>query len=337
MDARQVPVLVVEESSCDMPVLESAYKAPFYLRNKHLSTVLLSLFRKVEGVDYKRERINTPDDDFLDLDWVETGADRLMIVLHGLEGSSERHYSKGVVKYFVAHGWDGLAWNARGCSGEMNKQPRMYHHADIADLETTIEYALHKKNYKDLVLVGSSMGGAIVLNYLIHTSKPIPKQLRAAVAISAPIDVGGSAKELEKPGNSFYLNRFMSKLKEKMKEKAIKYPELIDVTGLDDIKLFSEFDNRYTAPLHGFKSADDFYSKASSKNFLDRIKIPTLLMIAEDDPFMPESCYPFDQAKTSEHLYIEVPKYGGHVGFPWKGIQSSWMEIRALEFVENFI
>lgn len=298
---------------------------------------MLSMFRKVDGVEYLRERIITPDDDFLDLDWVENGSDRLMIVLHGLEGSSERHYSKGVVKHFVANGWDGLAWNARSCSGAMNKQPRMYHHADIADLETTIEHALSKKNYKDLVLVGSSMGGAIVLNYLIHTKTIIHKQLRAAVAISAPVDVGGSAKELEKPGNAFYLNRFMGKLKNKMAEKASMYPELIDTNGLDTIKLFSEFDSRYTAPLHGFKDADDFYKQASCKNHLGKISLPTLLLISEDDPFMPSSCYPYEAAEQSEDVYLEVPKHGGHVGFPWKGIQSSWMEIRALEFAEKFI
>ena len=320
-----------------MPVIQSSYKAPFYLRNKHLSTIIPSMFRKVYGVDYVRERIATPDDDFLDLDWVENGSDRLMIVLHGLEGSSERHYSKGIVKHFVDHGWDGLAWNARSCSGEMNKQPRMYHHADISDLKTTIEHALRKNNYKDLVLVGSSMGGAIVLNYLIHASKPLPMQLRAAVALSAPIDVGGSARELEKSGNAFYLNRFLSKLKVKIAEKASMYPELINTEGLADIKLFSEFDNRYTAPLHGFDDANDFYDKASSKNYLSEINIPTLLLIAQNDPFMPESCYPYEEASTNENLYLEVPKHGGHVAFPLKGIKSSWMEIRALEFVKNFI
>ena len=299
--------------------------------------MLPSMFRKVDGVIYERERIATPDNDFLDLDWVRSDNNRLVIILHGLEGSSERHYSKGAAKHFVAHGWDALAWNARSCSGEMNKQPRMYHHADIADIETTITHALAEKKYSAVALVGFSMGGAIILNYLSKSATPIPGQIRAAVAISAPIDVGGSARELEKPGNGFYLNRFINKLKRKIEQKAAIYPDLIDTKGLEDVTLFSEFDNRYTAPLHGFASADDFYEKASSQSTLEKIHIPSLLLIADNDPFMPESCYPYEVASKSDLVHLEVPKHGGHVGFPTKGIQRSWMEIRALDFIENFI
>lgn len=320
-----------------MPIIESTYKVPFYLRNKHLSTVLPSLFRKVEGVEYTRERIITPDDDFLDLDWVENGNDKAVIVLHGLEGNSERHYSKGIVKHFVAHGWDAIAWNARSCSGEMNRRPRMYHHADIADMETTIANVLGKKSYAHIALVGVSMGGAIILNYLSKTLQPIPSQVKAAVAISAPVDVGGSARELEKEGNGFYLNRFLKKLKRKIEHKSKMFPELINASNLEIIDSFFEFDDTFTAPLHGFANADDFYKNASSKSSLNRIKHPTLVLTAKNDPFMPASCYPYDEASGSKYVYLETPKYGGHVGFPINGIKDSWMEIRAFEFVENFI
>ena len=337
MAAQQVQVRAVGESWCSMPVIESAYKAPFYLRNKHLSTVLPSLFRTVNGVDYKRERITTPDNDFLDLDWIENGNNKVVIVLHGLEGNSERHYSLGIVKHFVANGWDAVAWNARSCSGEMNGQPRMYHHADIADLEITIERVLDKKNYEFIALVGVSMGGAIILNYLSKTLRTIPDQIKAAVAISAPVDVGDSARELEMKGNGFYLNRFLKKLKRKIEHKSKVFPDLINISNLEAIHSFSEFDDAYTAPLHGFVDANDFYRNASSKSHLKNISRPTLILTAKNDPFMPDSCYPFQEAKQSKYVYLEVPKHGGHVGFPINGIRDSWMEIRALEFVKNFI
>ena len=320
-----------------MPVIKSEYKAPLFLRNGHLSTILPSLFRKVEGVTYERERITTPDNDFLDLDWIRNANNRVVIVLHGLEGSSDRHYSKGVAKQFSANGWDVVAWNARSCSGEINTQPRLYHHADIKDIYTTITHVLNIQPYTQMALVGFSMGGAVVLNYLSKSTQ-IPPQIKVAVAISAPVDVGDSAKELEHPNQSFYLNRFIKKLKKKIEVKARMHPNVIDATDLEQVRTFSEFDTRFTAPLHGFANANDFYLHASAKSELCNLTIPTLLLIADNDPFMPDSCYPYEEAEASNNLYLEVPKHGGHVGFgPSAKDGSFWSERRAFEFIKGFI
>lgn len=318
-----------------MPIINSTYKPPFYLRNGHVSTILPSIFRKVEGIAYVRERIITPDDDFLDIDWIKKGNNKLVIVFHGLEGNSNRHYVKGVAKHFSANKWDVAAWNARSCSGEINKQPRLYHHGDVEDIETSINHIIAHNLYKEIALVGFSMGGAMILNYLSDSAVNRPTIISKAVVVSPPVEVGDSAKQLEKQSMTFYRKRFLSKLKVKMKQKSVMCPSFIKVDGIDKINTFAEFDDRYTAPLHGFVSTKEFYKNASSKHQLNRITIPTLLLIAKDDPFMPPSCYPLDEAKNHPNLYLELPEKGGHVGFPLKNHQHSWMEIRALEFIEK--
>jgi len=318
-----------------MPIINSTYKPPFYLRNGHVSTILLSMFRKVEGVAYTRERITTPDDDFLDIDWIKKDNKRLVLVLHGLEGNSHRHYVKGVAKHFSKNNWDVAAWNARSCSGEMNTQPRLYHHGDVADVVTTIDHIIKSNNYDEIALIGFSMGGAMVLNYISDFSVKLPALISKAVVISPPVEVGDSAVQLEKASMTFYRKRFLDKLKEKMKRKAIMHPGIVKVDGIDAITTFAEFDRRYTAPLHKFETTETFYRNATSKHQLGNINIPTLLLIAKDDPFMPPSCYPLEEAKTHPYLYLELTEKGGHVGFPIKNHQHSWMEIRALEFIEE--
>jgi predicted alpha/beta-fold hydrolase len=162
-----------------------------------------------------------------------------------------------------------------------------------------------------------------------------PQELVAAVAISAPVDVGASADELEKRKNHFYLSRFLKKIIKRIKLKAAQFPDLIDLTGVDNIKTFSEYDLRYTAPLNNCDSPAEFYKRASTLPVLNEIEIPTLLLIAKDDPFMPESCYPFSIAENHTLFHLEVPKRGGHVGFTKKSLADSWMEERALEFISE--
>jgi predicted alpha/beta-fold hydrolase len=258
----------------------------------------------------------------------------VVIIFHGLEGSSGRHYVKGMAKMLAQHDYSVVAVNSRSCSGEINKAPRLYHHADVADVELVINH-VRAKGYTCISLVGFSMGGAMVLNYLVETGTGLGSELSSAVAISSPVDLGDSARELEKSGNGFYLNKFLTKLKAKIRIKARQYPELIDIQGLEDIQSFSALDESYTAPLHGFIDADDFYAQASSRDKLKHINIPTLILIAENDPFMSESCYPFEEAEMLDKVFLEVPKGGGHIGFPLRGIKDSWMEVRALEFLEE--
>lgn len=317
-----------------MPLVSSQYKRPpFYLFNGHLETVVPSMFRKVAGT-YQRERLELTDGDFLDLDWMQGDNDKLVIISHGLEGSSDRHYSKGMATYFAQRGWDALAWNCRGCSGEMNRLPRFYHHGATEDIATVVDHAI-SKGYAQIALVGFSMGGSMSLKYVGERKGILPKEVKATVVFSVPCDLGCSARELDKPEKKFYLNRFLKKLEKKIRTKSIRFPELISAENFEQIKTFRDFDNRYTAPLHGFADADDFYTKASSGPHIPHINIPTLIVNALNDPFLPDACYPFDVARTHSYVHLETPNRGGHVGFSLSLGNTNWMEVRAFEFIST--
>lgn len=317
-----------------MPLIQSTYtRPPFYLFNGHLETVIPSMFRKVEG-SYERERMELVDGDFLDLDWIRSGRKKLVVISHGLEGNSERHYSKGMAQYFYQRGWDALAWNCRGCSGEMNRLPRFYHHGATEDIAAVIEHAI-SKDYEHIALVGFSMGGSMSLKYLGERKNSVSQVIKSAVVFSVPCHLGASANELDKPNKKFYLNRFLKKLEKKIRAKAIKFPDVISDEGFEQIKTFRAFDNRYTAPLHGFDNADDFYARASSGPHIPNIQLPTLIVNALNDPFLPEACFPYGVAKDHHYVYLETPPYGGHVGFSLSTQETNWMEVRAFEFISN--
>ncbi len=216
----------------------------------------------------------------------------------------------------------------------MNRLPRFYHHGTTEDLAAVIDHAIQKK-YARIALVGFSMGGSLSLKYLGERKERVPHQIKSAVAYSVPCDLGSSARELDKPNKKFYLHRFLKKLEKKIKAKALLFPDVISAEGFNIIKTFRDFDNRYTAPLHGFADADDFYSKASSGPYLSSITIPALIVNAINDPFLPQACYPFDIAKNHQFVHLETPERGGHVGFSLFGKTESWMEIRAFEFVNS--
>lgn len=318
-----------------MPLVESSYTPPFYLKNGHLATILPSSFRKVTDVHYSRERIFTTDGDFLDLDWSFNDlSDQLVIVSHGLEGSSHRPYVMGMVKYFHSQGWSALAWNCRSCSGELNNVPKFYHHGATEDLALVVDHALKKQIYRTIILVGFSMGGSMTLKYL--GEREVHETIRAGAVFSVPVDLQSSVDELAKGSNRFYRKRFLKKLALKIKFKANKFPNIIDATGIDQIRFFPEFDERYTAPLHGFRNAAEFYDKASSKHHLNTITIPTLLVNAYNDPFLPPECYPHNLCQSHDTLYLETPKYGGHVGFSMAGKENSYMEERAFNFISQY-
>jgi uncharacterized protein len=317
-----------------MPLIPSSYKTPpYFLFNSHAETIIPSIFRKVVG-DYERERLELVDGDFIDIDWMRSNNKKLVIISHGLEGSSERHYSKGMAKYFYDRDWDALAWNCRGCSGVMNRLPRFYHHGATEDIAAVIDHVIQLK-YEHITLVGFSMGGSMSLKYVGERRGMLPTQVRSAVTFSVPCDLKSSATELDKPSKKFYLNRFLKKLEKKIRAKSALFPEQISTAGLEKIKTFREFDNKYTAPLHGFADADDFYAKASSGPYIHSIEIPTLIVNALNDPFLPDECYPVEIAKNHLNVYLETPSRGGHVGFSLYGTSESWMERRAYEFAER--
>ena len=319
-----------------MPIIKnSSYQAPPFFKNGHVSTIIPSLFRKISGVHYQRERFILSDNDFLDLDWLNKGNKKLVIIAHGLEGSSERHYVMGTAGYFYARGWDALAWNCRSCSGEMNKLPRFYHHGATEDLNEVIQYVQAAHQYHTIWLVGFSMGGSLTLKFLGEQSHKLASIIRGGVVFSVPCNLKSSVDELNRSKNGFYRNRFLKKLGKKIREKAQTFPDLISYEGFEKIRYFQEFDNRYTAPLHGFKDADDFYATASAEQYIPDIKVPTLIVNAMNDPFLPEACYPFQQAANHQYVFLETPERGGHVGFPMHRKEPSWMERRAFEFITS--
>ena len=320
-----------------MPLIEnSSYtKRPLYLFSRHLETIIPSIFRKIEGVLYQRERLELSDGDFLDIDWskAKTTTDKLVIITHGLEGNSDRHYVKGAVKLFNENGWDALAWNCRSCSGEMNRNLRMYHHGDIEDIQTVIEHALSQNQYESIHLIGFSMGGNITLKYLGVNGANVPKAIKGGVAISAPCDLTTSAALLDEPKSYFYKRKFYTKLSEKMRIKATQYPGVIDITRLSEVKCWRDFDELFSAPINGFESAQDFYDQASSINYLKGIQRPTLLINALNDPILTPECFPTEIAAAHPYLFLETPRKGGHVAFILAGREYAWMDLRALEFI----
>lgn len=315
-------------------IVESKYRHVPYLTNGHLETIAPSAFRKVEGVMYRRQRLELDDGDFLDLDWLVHDNDtrKLVIISHGLEGSSERHYSRGMAKYFHAHGWDALAWNCRSCSGELNRLPRFYHHGDTADLQRVIDEA-YRKDYDHIALTGFSMGGSFSLKYLGEQGPRIDGRIKGAATFSVPCSLGSSAAELDKPGKRFYRNRFLKKLGKKILAKSYIYPDKLSYEGYWKINTFRQFDDTYTSPLHGFKNASDFYKTSSCDQFLEKIVVPTLIVNAANDPFLTPECYPKEILKDHPHVHLEIPARGGHVGFSLPGSKENYMEQRAFEFL----
>lgn len=319
-----------------MPVVpHSDYTPPRLLSNGHIQTIIPSFFRRVE-IAYQRERIDIPDGDFLDLDWSRIESDKLAILSHGLEGSSDRAYMRGMAKAFNVHGWDALAWNYRGCSGVPNRKLKSYHSGATGDLETVIKHALFLNQYIELCLVGFSMGGNITLKYLGENGDSIPEEVKSAVAFSVPCDLKSSAEKLARFSNKIYMHRFLGFLHKKIQLKMKMFPGEINDDGFDQIRTFKEFDDRYTAPIHGFEDAEDYWRKCSSKQFLDNIRIPTLLINSKNDPFLSEACYPIEQAKSNPYLCLEIPESGGHVGFISlhnNGIY--WSESKAVSFANK--
>ena len=289
-----------------------------------------TLFRKIDMPAYVRERITTADNDFLDVDIAGVSSSRAVILCHGLEGSSKSKYILGMAQIFNKNGWDAVAMNYRSCSGEPNKSVSFYHSGLTADLDQVIKTI--GSRYTQLVLIGFSLGGNLVLKYVGERGSALPDKIKKAVAISVPCDLTSSAVELDKPHNFIYNKRFIKKLAAKVKAKKNIMPDKIDIEPLDKIKSLNDFDDCYTAPLSGFKDAHDYWSRCSSRQFLPGIKIPTLIINAHDDPFLGEGCFPWKEAAENDFLELEVPRYGGHVGFV-SDSEIYWSEERTLQFV----
>ncbi|WP_372964007.1 YheT family hydrolase [Marinobacter sp.] len=283
------------------------------------------------------EVLATEDDDELHLDWYRQGSDRVAVISHGLEGHSRRPYVLGLAKALMGQGWDVLAWNFRSCGGVMNLQPRFYHSGATEDLHAVVTRTLSER-YRNVFLSGFSMGGNLTLLYLGQQGEQVDSRISGAVTYSVPIDLAGCADMLALPSRRIYMQRFLNDLHGKMEEKSQRFPDRIDITGFKNIRNFHEFDDRYTAPLHGFKDATDYWASCSALHRLKDIRVPALMVNAADDPFLSAGCFPESRKVLGSYVKIEVPKWGGHVGFVEHARDGYyWSERRVLDFVRNTI
>ncbi|MDP1727534.1 MAG: alpha/beta fold hydrolase [Bacteroidota bacterium] len=318
-----------------MPLINSAFAGNSFSTNAHLETLTPALFRKVL-VKYKRERLNLEDGDFMDLDWVQQNNKKLLVMFHGLEGSSESQYMKGFALHFGKQQYDICAVNFRSCSGEHNRLLKSYHNGSTPDIHEVLQHISKTNNYQVINLAGFSLGGNVLLKYLGDGVFNLNPKIKSAVVFSVPIDLAGCTKQLAKFSNKVYMLGFLDSLNHKLKEKAALFPGSLNLSGLSKIKTFTEWDNRFTAPIHGFKDAADYYRQCSSKQFLKNIKIPTLLVNAKNDPFLSKECYLSPEDEISPVLHFESPKCGGHVGFSLNLPNGNYYsEARASHFFEE--
>ncbi|MCP5208853.1 MAG: alpha/beta fold hydrolase [Hahellaceae bacterium] len=315
------------------------YKSPLLLRNAHLQTIYPSLFRKLDDSFLTREVIDTNDGDFISLDRASAinPGNRVIILSHGLEGHSRRPYILGMAEALRREGWDIIAWNFRSCGGVMNKKLRFYHSGATEDLEAVINYA-KAQGYEKIGLVGFSMGGNLSLVYLGEQKESARSSICGAIVFSVPCDLAASAEALARPGNSIYMKRFLRDLRKKISEKKQLFPEMLDDSNLHKIKNFREFDDRFTAPIHGFIDAEDYWQRCSSKHFIKKIRVPTVIVNASNDPFLAPACYPHKEVDENPLVKLETPASGGHVGFvSFNRKNFYWSEQRAAMFFKSYL
>ncbi|WP_306012548.1 MULTISPECIES: YheT family hydrolase [unclassified Allomuricauda] len=318
-----------------MPQLNSDYTPPLLFKNGHFATIYSGIIRSVNGVVQKRERITLSDGDFLDLDWSDsvTQTQKLVILLHGLEGDAQRPYITGSAKILNQNGYDTCAVNYRGCSGEPNVKYRSYHSGATEDLIEVLNHILNTKNYSEIYLKGFSLGGNLLLKYL-GEGNDVPKEIKGAVAVSVPCNLHDSCKQLLSIKNIMYAIKFKGNLLGKLRQKQHMFPGKISDNDIKSIKTLKDFDDIYTSQAHGFEDALDYYKKSSSLQFLPHIQVPSLIINAKDDSFLGPECYPIKETDRNTKLFLEMPSYGGHVGF-WGKNNITYTEKRALAFFDS--
>jgi predicted alpha/beta-fold hydrolase len=311
-----------------------SFKPAWWLPGPHLQTLWPTLCRReLKNIVLQRERFELDDGDFVDLDWTEKKEGPIVLILHGLEGSVNSPYAKGMLQAIQQQGWRGVFMHFRGCSGEMNRQPRTYHSGDTNDVAKIVEVLLSREKCQRIAAVGFSLGGNVLLKWLGEVGANSP--LAAAVAISVPFELSKTATRIQQGFSRVYQQYFMRTLCRKVRDKFETRPAPIELPTLEELRTLRDFDDKVTAPLHGFASAEDYYQKSSSRQFLKNITVPTLLLQAKDDPFMTMDLLP-DQNELSSNVKLELTDQGGHVGFvagslPWRA--EYWLEKRVPEFL----
>ncbi len=334
----RVPVSSTTHAAATVvPYSIAVYRAPRWLPNRHVMTVYAALVRWPSRLPIERERWELDDGDFLDVDRLRAadGAP-LVIVCHGLEGSSRAGYVRGVMAAACARGLGALAINFRGCSGEINRLARYYHSGETGDLAHVIARARAERPARAIGLVGFSLGGNVVAKYLGERGDDVPDDVRAAAVISVPFDLAGCGRALDGPGLAawIYRERFLRQLRRKVTAKARRLAHIDAGRGLS-ARTLRDFDDAVTGPLHGFTGADEYYARSSSRAYLAGVHRPLLVIQAEDDPFVPASTLPLAALAANPRITLELHREGGHVafvdGWPWR--TRRYAELRAVEFL----
>lgn len=310
------------------------YNPHWLFKNRHLNTIWSSKIRKVKTPAYRRQKIATADQDFIAIDTLIGQNSSAVILVHGFEGSTDSTYIKSMSLLLQQNQFDVFAVNLRGCSGEPNLVEGYYNSGRTEDLETVIQFVQNNYNYDSINLIGFSLGGNLVIKYVGETTNSI---INKAIGVSVPCNLKTSSIQLEKGLNKIYNRRFVKSLQAKLLYKAEHFPDFpITKSQILSAKTVYEIDDLYTAPIHGYLSADDYYKKCSCKQFIKNIQIPTLLINALDDQFLTPECYPFEEAKNNSNFNFVTPKYGGHLGF-MTSINDTilWHEKRIMEFLNS--
>lgn len=331
-----------ESSTPSKSRLPPAYRAPKWLPGGHAQTIY-PLLIKPEPLPYRRERWDTPDGDFIDLDWIEAPAATrdneatpLVTLFHGLEGSSNSHYAIALMRALATIGWAGVVVHFRGCSGEINRLPRAYHSGDSAEIDWVLQRLQQHHPTRPLYAVGVSLGGNALLKWLGEREFDTTGRIRAAAAISAPLDLTACGHHLARGFNRVYTKHFLQSLKQNAAAKLQRYPGLFDERRMRAADNLFDFDEVVTAPLHGFDGAADYWRRASSKPWLGGIRLPTLLLNAQNDPFLPAHALPA-RGQLPPAIIAEFPHDGGHVGFVSGSLPGHlrWLPQRILHFFQH--
>jgi predicted alpha/beta-fold hydrolase len=323
-----------------------SFRPPAWLRGGHAQTIWPVVLAR-PAIAFRRERVDTPDGDFWDLDWLDppdaTNAPRLtgpvptVILFHGLEGSSDSHYARALMALLRSRGWRGVIPHFRGCGGEPNRLPRAYHSGDHEEIGAMLA-AVHarvddRRGAAPLYAVGVSLGGSALLNWLGRAGAAAATMLAAAAAVSTPLDLTAAGHAIGRGFNRLYTWHFLGTLVPKSIALAQRHPGLLDPARVRRVRNLYDFDELVTAPLHGFAGTDDYWRRASSKPWLARIRVPTLVLNARNDPFVPAASLPGPD-DIAPDVRLEQPQGGGHVGFltgPFPG-NVRWLPERLLQF-----
>lgn len=317
-------------------ITQSDFKPPAWLRNPHAQTLWAYTVRSRVHVEVRRERLELPDGDFIDLDWNACEEGPIVVVLHGLSGSINSHYAKTTLRALRRCGMRGVLMNFRGASGEPNRLPRGYHGGETGDLSTVIDILHRREPGTPIAAIGFSLGGNVLLKWLGERGERCPAV--AAVTVSAPLDLDRTTKRISRGFSRLYQWHILQCLKRDMRVKAQQVNMPVDVRRLPQVSTFRQFDDLITAPLHGFTNADEYYASCGARRYLGTIARPTLILHAMDDPFIPPSVLPGDN-ELGPQTTMELSRHGGHVGFinAASAAKGGWLENRIMTYLSGHL